>query len=99
MSGRDDRKAVVASDGPRGKQGPGLCGDIGLAIARDGTWFYQGSPIGRKPLVKLFASVLRREEDGKFFLVTPVEKVSIAVEDYPFLAVAMEAEGDGQNQM
>jgi hypothetical protein len=69
-----------------------------LAIARDGTWFYQGSPIGRKPLVKLFASVLRREEDGKFFLVTPVEKVSIAVEDYPFLAVAIEAEGEGPSQ-
>ncbi len=54
---------------------PQECGDIGLKIARDGTWFYQGSPIGRKTLVKLFASVLRREEDGRFYLVTPVEKV------------------------
>jgi hypothetical protein len=73
------------------------CGDIGLKIGRDGTWFYEGSPIVRKPLVKLFASVLRREADG-YYLVTPVEKVPIEVEDAPFLAVAMEATGEGKSQ-
>src|SRR4029078_1375622 len=71
--------------------------DIGLKIGRDGTWYYEGSPIGRKTLVRLFASVLRREADG-YYLVTPVEKVPIEVEDAPFLAVAMEATGDGKSQ-
>ena len=73
-----ERLVTSAQDGgkPRKPLLPNLniCGDIGLRIARDGTWYYQGSPIGRKPLVKLFASVLRCEEDG-FYLVTPVEKV------------------------
>ncbi len=67
---------------------PPYCGEIGLRIAADGTWFYQGSPIGRLPLVKLFASVLKREE-GRHYLVTPVEKIGIDVEDAPFLAVEM----------
>ena len=75
-----------------------LCGDIGLKIARDGTWYYQGGPIARKPLVKLFASVLRLEDDGRYYLVTPVEKVSIAVEDLPFVAVEMRREGSGEAQ-
>ncbi len=73
---------------------PPFCGDIDMRIARDGTWFYGGSPIGRPALVRLFASVLRRDE-GRFVLVTPVEKVGIAVEDAPFLAVEMRAE-DGE---
>ncbi|AXT38580.1 DUF1285 domain-containing protein [Alteromonas sp. BL110] len=63
---------------------PDFCGDINLTIALDGRWFYEGSPIGRASLVKLFASVLKREGD-KYFLVTPVEKVGITVEDTPFL--------------
>ena len=67
---------------------PPFCGDIDMRIAADGTWFYQKTPIGRLALVKLFASVLKREGD-KHFLVTPVEKVGIAVEDAPFLAVEM----------
>ncbi|MHA1517371.1 MAG: DUF1285 domain-containing protein [Alphaproteobacteria bacterium] len=75
-----------------------VCGDIGLKIARDGTWFYEGSPIGRKPLVKLFSTVLRREEDG-FYLVTPVEKVPIEVEAEPFIAVSMTREGTGPDQL
>ncbi|MGZ8417329.1 MAG: DUF1285 domain-containing protein [Methyloceanibacter sp.] len=75
-----------------------LCGDIGLKIARDGTWYYQGGTIARKPLVKLFASVLRLEEDGRYYLVTPVEKVSIEVEDLPFVAVEMQREGSGEAQ-
>jgi len=74
------------------------CGDIGLKIGRDGTWYYQGSAILRKPLVKLFASVLRREGDRQYFLVTPVEKVPIEVEDAPFAAVEMSIEGRGKAQ-
>lgn len=61
-----------------------------MRIARDGTWFYEGTPIGRQPLVRLFASILKKE-DGKYFLVTPVEKVGITVEDAPFVAVDFEA--------
>lgn len=71
---------------------PPYCGEIGLRIASDGTWFYQGSPIGRMPLVKLFSSVLKREGE-RHFLVTPVEKIGIEVEDAPFLAVEMRREG------
>jgi hypothetical protein len=77
---------------------PPFCGDIDMKIARDGTWYYMNSPIGRKPLVKLFASVLRRDEDGRYYLVTPVEKVGITVEDAPFVAVRMRLEGQGRNQ-
>ena len=75
-----------------------LCGDIGLKIGRDGTWYYQGGPIGRKGLVKLFASVLRLEEGGRYYLVTPVEKVPIAVEAMPFLAVEMVRKRSGESQ-
>src|SRR5471030_1322934 len=67
---------------------PPFCGDIDIRIASDGTWFYQKTPIGRPALVKLFASVLKRE-GTKYFLVTPVEKVGIVVEDVPFLAVEL----------
>jgi hypothetical protein len=70
---------------------PPFCGDIGMRIARDGTWFYQGSPIGRLPLVKLFASILRKDPE-RHVLVTPVEMVSVEVEDAPFLAVGMTRE-------
>src|SRR5438045_1302805 len=70
---------------------PPFCGDLDMRIARDGTWFYQGTPIGRPALVRLFSTILKRE-DGKHFLVTPVEKVGIRVEDAPFLAVEMVAE-------
>jgi hypothetical protein len=73
-------------------------GDIDMRIARDGTWFYLGSPIRRLPLVKLFASVLRREPDGRYWLVTPAERARIEVEDVPFLAVALTAEGEGREQ-
>jgi len=73
---------------------PPFCGDIDMRIAGDGTWFYQKTPIGRPALVKLFASVLKREGD-KHFLVTPVEKVGIIVEDAPFLAVEMKVSSGG----
>ena len=69
-----------------------------MRIARDGTWFYRGSPIARLPLVKLFASVLRREADGRYWLVTPAERGKIEVEDVPFLAVALTVEGEGREQ-
>jgi uncharacterized protein len=73
---------------------PPFCGDIDMRIAADGTWFYQRTPIGRQALVKLFASVLKREGD-KYFLVTPVEKVGIVVDDAPFLAVEMTTSSGG----
>lgn len=65
---------------------PPFCGDLDIRIARDGTWFYLGTPIGRPALVKLFSSILKRE-DGNYYLVTPVEKVGIVVDDAPFVAV------------
>lgn len=68
---------------------PPFCGDIDMEIRADGTWFYMGTPIGRAPLVRLFSTVLRKDEDGKTYLVTPVEKVGIRVEDAPFVAVEM----------
>jgi uncharacterized protein len=80
-----------------GKRPPIDCGDLEMRIARDGTWFYRGSPIGRLSLVKLFASVLRREADGRYWLVTPAERGRIEVEDVPFLAVAVTVEGEGRD--
>lgn len=78
---------------------PPFCGDIDMRIAQDGTWFYMNSPIGRKPLVQLFASVLRLDADGKYYLVTPVEKVGIRVDDAPFTAIRMHVEGEGRHQI
>lgn len=78
---------------------PPFCGDIDMRIAADGTWFYLNSPIGRKALVQLFASVLRREADGRYYLVTPVEKVGIRVDDAPFAAVRMSVSGEGSAQV
>ncbi len=77
---------------------PSYCGDIGLAIAADGTWLYQGSPILRRSIVKLFSRVLRCDSDGRHYLVTPVEKVDVTIVDAPFLAVEMQAEGHGDGQ-
>ncbi len=76
---------------------PEFCGDLDMRIARDGTWFYLGTPIGRFELVRLFSSILKLE-DGKYFLVTPVEKVGITVDDAPFVAVDFEAPGAGCDQ-
>lgn len=76
---------------------PPFCGDIDMRITRDGTWFYLGTPIGRAPLVKLFSTILKREGDS-YFLVTPVEKVGIKVDDAPLLAVDFEVEGKGESQ-
>src|SRR3546814_6431855 len=69
-----------------------------MRIARDGTWFHQGSPIGREAMVRLFSTILRREPDGSHVLVTPVEKLSIEVEDAPFVAVELKSEGEGRTR-
>lgn len=100
-----DADALAKAARAAGKKGlppvhlwdPPFCGDLDMRIARDGTWFYNGTPIGRKPLVKLFSSILKREGDD-YFLVTPVEKVGITVDDAPFVAVDFEASGDGADQ-
>lgn len=93
------KQAGTAAPPPVDRWNPPYCGDIGLKITSDGTWFYQGSPIGRQALVKLFARVLRRDEDGRHYLVTPVEKVAVEVADAPFLAVEMQVSGAGRNQL
>ena len=92
------RDAANAGSGERGMPPVHLwnhpfCGDLDMRIARDGTWFYLGTPIGRPALVRLFSTILKRE-DGKYFLVTPVEKVGIRVDDAPFLAVEMQKVND-----
>lgn len=78
---------------------PAECGDLPFVIRRDGTWLYRGSPIGRKEMVCLFASVLKRDEDGAFWLETPAERGQIQVEDAPFLAVELEWRGCGRDQV
>lgn len=78
---------------------PDYCGELDMRIARDGTWFYLGSPIGRKPLVKLFSGVIRLDDDNKYYLVTPVEKIGITVDDAPFVAVEMFVEGEGRERI
>jgi hypothetical protein len=78
---------------------PPFCGHSGMRIARDGTWFHEGKPITREPLVRLFATILRREPDGSFMLVTPVEKLAIDVEDAPFVAVEVKCEGSGRERV
>jgi uncharacterized protein len=96
----------AAKAGPAGGKGlppvhlwnPPFCGDLDIRIAGDGTWFYMGTPIGRPALVRLFSTILKRE-DGKHFLVTPVEKVGIRVDDAPFLAVEMQRDEDSRGRL
>jgi hypothetical protein len=96
--------ALVAEAGTQAKArpverwNPPYCGEIDMRIAANGSWYYRGSPIGREALVRLFASILRRDPDGRHVLVTPVERVGIAVEDAPFLAVEVVAEGEGADR-
>jgi len=78
---------------------PDFCGDLDMEIRPDGTWFYLGTPIGRMPLVQLFSTVLRKDADGRTYLVTPVEKVGIRVVDAPFVAVEMNVSGKGDEQV
>jgi hypothetical protein len=90
MSGRTPpARGCAAPKAPARVRPRPACGDFAIRIARDGTWFYRGSPIGRKELVCLFASVLKREPDGSYVLETPVERGRIEVEDAPFVAVEM----------
>ena len=77
---------------------PEFCGDIDMRIARDGTWFYMGTPIGRPRMVKLFSTVLRHDDDDKLYLVTPVEKIGITVDDAPFVAVEATVFGEDEDQ-
>jgi hypothetical protein len=83
---------------PVNQWNPEFCGDMDMRIASDGTWFYMGTPIGRKEMTRLFSSILRRDEDGKYYLVTPVEKIGIQVDDAPLVAVAVNREGEGEDQ-
>src|SRR3954465_6640119 len=83
---------------PVEKWNPGHCGPSDMRIARDGTWFHQGSPIGRQAMVRLFSTILRREPDGRHVLVTPVEKLDIEVEDAPFVAIELKSEGVGRGR-
>ena len=92
--GHEDAQALPPVD----QWNPAFCGDLNMRIARDGTWFYEGTPIGRKRLVRLFSRILRHDEDGKYYLVTPVEKVGIEVEDAPFIGVEMKRSGAGIDQ-
>jgi hypothetical protein len=104
----DGLSALIANAGKAGgigrgpapveKWNPPYCGLIDMRIAADGTWFYMGSPIGREAMVRLFASVLRKDEDGGTYLVTPVERCGIHVDDVPFVAVELHAEGERRDQ-
>ncbi len=90
--------ASVACRQSRPRRVPVDCGDIPFLIQRNGAWLYRGSPINRKELVCLFASVLKREADGSFWLETPAERGRIEVEDAPFIAVELDWAGDGRQQ-
>lgn len=94
-------RATRAGQGlpPVERWNPDFCGDLDMEIRQDGTWFYLGTPIGRMPLVQLFSTVLRKDADGKTYLVTPVEKVGIRVVDAPFVAVEMTVTGEGDGQV
>jgi hypothetical protein len=91
------RKAAKGGLPPVHLWDPPFCGDLDMQIKRDETWFYQGTPIGRPALVRLFSTILKREGD-RYYLVTPVEKVGITVDDAPFVAVDFTATGQGRAQ-
>jgi len=92
--------AEAARPGQRsGRPPPHDLGDIGIRIGSDGSWFYRGSPITRASLVRLFSSVLRREADGAYWMVTPAERALVTVEDAPFMAVELTATGAGPQQI
>jgi hypothetical protein len=102
---KDDAIAAIAAQLPKGKAppvelwDPDYSGELDMRIARDGSWHYLGSPIKRPAMVKMFASILRHDPDDRYYLVTPVEKYSIVVEDAPFQAVAMAVHGTGRDQV
>ena len=107
MSGSDSFSIGLASlqrDAAQGRKLPPVdtwhpahCGDIDIRIARDGTWFHEGTPVGRKELVRLFSTILRKDPDG-YHLVTPGEKMRITVEDVPFIAVLLDVSASGREQ-
>ncbi len=106
ISSIDGLQALISRAGkfsrgpaPVEKWEPEFCGDLDMEIRRDGTWFYMGTPIGRHALVQLFATVLRKDDDGKTYLVTPVEKIGIRVEDAHFVAVEMNAHQVDEQQV
>jgi hypothetical protein len=108
LASADGLSALLAQAGKAGGVGhgpapvelwnPPYCGAIDMRIAADGTWFYMGSPIGREAMVRLFASVLRKDDDGETYLVTPVERCGIRVDDAPFVGVELHVEGGGIDQ-
>jgi len=103
QSGLEAITGALARAGAKGpppveRWNPPFCGDLDMRIAADGTWFYLKTPIGRPALVKLFASVLKREGDN-YFLVTPVEKCGITVDDAPFLAVELNVENGAEGRV
>ncbi|MEK9683213.1 MAG: DUF1285 domain-containing protein [Rhodospirillaceae bacterium] len=91
--------AGLMKTAPEISEGQQFCGDIDMRIRRDGTWLYHGSPIGRKQMVKLFSSVLKRDSNGEYWLETPAEKCRIQVEDVPFIALSMDVSGKGREQI
>ncbi|MBU2875100.1 DUF1285 domain-containing protein [Marinobacter salexigens] len=93
------KTAKNASQPPIDKWHPELSGDMDLRISRDGQWIHKGEPLGREAIVKLFSTILRREDDGHYYLVTPVEKWRIQVEDTPLLAHSLTVEGSGEQQI
>lgn len=96
-------KAAEAAGGAKGyppveRWEPEYCGEMDMVIRRDGSWWHEGTRIGRERLVRLFARILRKDEDGETYLVTPVEKIRIEVEAAPFIAVRVDHEGEGRDQ-
>ncbi|TBW56034.1 DUF1285 domain-containing protein [Marinobacter halodurans] len=94
-----EARAAFEGRPPLDKWHPELSGDIDMRILRDGTWLFQGNPLQRQAMVQLFSTILRREDDGEYYLVTPVEKWRLEVEDTPLLAHGLEASGEGREQM
>ena len=98
LRGLDAARKSTRGPAPVHLWNPAYCGEIDMRIARDGTWFYNGTPIGRPALVQLFSNILRKDPE-RFVLVTPVERVGIVVEDAPFLGVELSREGEGASQV
>jgi hypothetical protein len=98
LRGLDAARKTTRGPAPVHLWNPAYCGEIDMRIARDGTWFYNGTPIGRPALVQLFSNILRKDPE-RFVLVTPVERVGIVVEDAPFLGVELLREGEGASQI
>jgi hypothetical protein len=98
LRGLDAARKTTRGPAPVHLWNPAYCGEIDMRIARDGTWFYNGTPIGRPALVQLFSNILRKDPE-RFVLVTPVERVGIVVEDAPFLGVEFLREGEGASQV